>query len=449
MKSIFNKSVKGASHIASGKPCQDYSISYEENGTIVVVVCDGHGGNTYFRSDIGAKLAAEITLNNLRGFASCIQSETFLGKEFALTAKPKRNPFIDSEGKLVRYNDLNEDQQRYARQAQAYIEAEGQNKEQQGYIEELLSNIYEEWKKEIRQDEKTNPFSIKEIKFLDGQGIEKAYGCTLLAFLKTPEYWLSFHIGDGKILVCDRTLSWTMPVPEDCSCFLNYTTSLCDNSPLGEFRYAFNGNAGKDMPFAIMLCSDGVDGSLRTDDNLQDFYEQIIGLVIDNDDVEEELGSYLPTLSENGNRDDISIAGYVDLTSVNIEEIKKHLEINKKNREIKSDYKARKFEIEAIKEKIDNLKTKYERQKDLRFEKQTELDEIRNGIETKEKELEKIKKSVASVKSEIEELENSLLIKSKEFEDWKFTIKNEMADSESELTNKNGEDYSSINYTNW
>ena len=63
MGTIFHKSVRGANHIASQKPCQDYSISYEECGMTIAVVCDGHGGSTYFRSDTGAKLAAEITLD--------------------------------------------------------------------------------------------------------------------------------------------------------------------------------------------------------------------------------------------------------------------------------------------------------------------------------------------------------------------------------------------------
>jgi serine/threonine protein phosphatase PrpC len=449
MSTTFNKSVKGASHIASCKPCQDYSLSYEDSEIIINVVCDGHGGDTYFRSDVGAKLAAEITLGRLKDFAQCIPSETFAGKKFSITAKPKRNPFIDSEGNRIRFNELNEEQQKYARQAQSYIEAKGTFKEQQNCIERLLSSIYEEWKKQIRTDEKLNPFNRNEKKVLGEQGVEKAYGCTLLAFLRTSDYWLSFHIGDGKILSCDSSLSWQMPVPEDCSCFLNFTTSLCDNNPLGEFRYAFNGEGN--APFSVMLCSDGIDGSLRTEENLQDFYEQIIGLFLDGDNVDEELSSYLPTLSENGNKDDISISGYVDLNSVNTEELKKCIEINKKNRDIKSDYRTRKSEIDVIQEKISNLKTKYEKQKDLRFEKQTELDELKQVIESREKQLYTIESFVASIKKEIDDLERDLILKNKNFEVWKFTIKNEMAENEFDI-NKNvrkDEDINSSKYTNW
>ena len=204
MRTIFNKSVKGASHIASNKPCQDYSISYDECGVTIAVVCDGHGGNTYFRSDKGAKIAAEITLDLLRGFAQNIPSKEFSNKEFSITAKPKHNPFIDSDGKRARFEDLNETQQRYALQAKAYFKSEELYKEQQLLIEELFRNIYTEWYRQIKIDENAHPFNKKEKEILQGLGVEKAYGCTLLAFLKTKDYWLSFHIGDGTILSCNR-----------------------------------------------------------------------------------------------------------------------------------------------------------------------------------------------------------------------------------------------------
>lgn len=449
VKSIFNKSIRGLSHKVSGKPCQDYSISYEDDGIAIAIVCDGHGGNSHFRSEIGARLAAEITLDQLKGFSCCIPLEMFAGKELAMPAKPKRNPFIDSDGNRVRYEDLNETQQKYALQAQAYIESEGKHKEQQRCIEDLLHHIYEEWTNQIHKHEMSFPFDKRERSFLNGQTIDKAYGCTLLAFLKTKDYWLSFHIGDGKILTCDSSLVWKMPVPEDCTCFLNYTTSLCDSDPLSEFRYAFSGIG--DSPVAVMLCSDGVDGSLRTAENLEDFYEQIIGLSLDGDDINNELSCYLPTLSENGNKDDISIAGYVDLSSIDVDNLRRDIEKKKKIREIHSEYRTRKSEIESINEKIDNLKIKYERHKDLRFEKQTELENINQIVSDKKKELVTLEQSVASLKEEINELREVLKIKKYEFDNWWFTAKNKLADNESELKNndRHDEDNPSQEYTNW
>ena len=200
-----------------------------------------------------------------------------------------------------------------------------------------------------------------------------------------------------------------------------------------------------------MLCSDGVDGSLRTIENLQDFYEQIIGLFLDGDNIENELGSYFPTLSETGNKDDISIAGYIDLESMELGSLRRIIELKRKNREVQNEYRSRKSEISSISDKIDDLKIKYDRLKDLRFDKQTELEELKQGVERKEQELADINKSVSSIKDEIENLRMILNEKNKELEDWKFTIKNEMAETEAELKNTNNTDEatSSFDYINW
>ena len=69
MTESIHFSCQGESHKATNKVCQDYSYSkiYEDN-IGVAIVCDGHGGKRYFRSDVGARLAAEITERNLLQF---------------------------------------------------------------------------------------------------------------------------------------------------------------------------------------------------------------------------------------------------------------------------------------------------------------------------------------------------------------------------------------------
>lgn len=426
---LFSKSVRGASHILTGKPCQDYSIVYQNDDIKIVVVCDGHGGNTYFRSDVGAKLAAETTVQLLCEFVRCVPSSTFTGIEFSITAQPKKNPFIDADGNIMRFDDLSEGQKQLAIQAQAYIESEGKFPQQQGIVKDLLAMIHRQWMYMIEQDARNHPFDKKEKKVLSGLGIEKAYGCTLLAFLQTKDYWLSFHIGDGKIFLCDKSLNWSNPVPEDCTCFLNYTTSLCDSNPLIEFRYAFNGKG--EVPLAVMLCTDGLDGSLRTNDNIQDFYEQVLSLGLDGDDIESELEGYLPSLSESGNKDDVSLAGIITLSFLDLPGLRKKMEITKCSRNIRNEYRNKKTEIESIKNRIDVLTMKYERTKDTRFEKQTDLDEIRQLIKSREKEVSELDKTVDSLRKEIEEMKSDLKNKETDFDNWKFTVKNDMAELES------------------
>lgn len=444
---LFHKSIKGASHILSGKPCQDYSGVFQDVDTKIVVVCDGHGGSTYIRSDVGAKIATELTIQLLSAFARCIPSSTFTGISFSITAQPKKNPFIDADGNKLRFEELSEDQKTLALQAQAFLESEDKYPQQQAIIKDLISQIYKAWISKIEEDAYTHPFNKEERKAIKGQGIEKAYGCTLLAFLQTKDYWLSFHVGDGKIMCCDQSLTWKKPVPDDCACFLNYTTSLCDSNPLIEFRYAFNGYDAP--PLAIMLCSDGLDGSLRTDDNLQDFYEQIIGLYLDGDNVEKELDSYLPSLSESGNKDDISLAGIISFSNSDEADIRKRMEFKKRSRNISNEYRTRKLEIESICSRIEILEMKYNRMKDSRFDKQTELDEMRQRIKTREKEMSDLEASVKSFREEIENLKSELNKKKNELENWKFIVKNEMAELESVQNENVSTNHEDIIYTNW
>ena len=61
MVKAFNYSCEGESHKATGKVCQDHSLTCSVEGLTMAVVCDGHGGERYFRSDIGSKFAAEAT----------------------------------------------------------------------------------------------------------------------------------------------------------------------------------------------------------------------------------------------------------------------------------------------------------------------------------------------------------------------------------------------------
>ena len=444
---IFHKSIRGASHILSGKPCQDYSDVFQDEDIKIVVVSDGHGGSSYFRSDVGARIATDITIQFLTAFARCVPSSTFEGLSFSITAQPQKNPFLDADGNKLRFEELSDDKKKLALQAQSFFKSEEECPRQQAIVKDLLSQIYKEWTSQIELDARRNPFSREEKKALSGQCIEKAYGCTLLAFLQTKNYWLSFQIGDGRILSCDQFLNWREPVPEDCACFLNYTTSLCDSNPLIEFRYAFNGK--DEPPLAVILCSDGVDGSLGTDENLYDFYEQIIGLCIDGDVIEMELESYLPSLSESGNKDDLSLSGIISLPNLNYATLRMRLDLKKRLRNIRNDYRNRKNEIEEIVSRIDVLKMKFERAKDNRFNKQVELDEILRKVKDREKEVQDIDQTVKTLKNEIETLESNLKKKESDFESWKFSIKNEMADLESAQNETDTEGNNQIDYTKW
>lgn len=315
----FNTTRMGASHVKSGKPCQDYSLSWksDDDKVLVCIVCDGHGGDTYVRSDVGSRLAAEISLKNIQEFIQCTPASLFLDTEAAVTARPDENDSFFGNSKLERATaDMSESQLAKYNQDKSFRESVKDILEQDSVFTTLFARIYVQWMNAINQDAQNNPFSDEEKSLLKDARIAKAYGTTLMAFVRTPLYWFAFHIGDGKLLCCDAALNWREPVPWDCNCFLNITTSLCLREPLNSFRYAFSGKG--DFPAAVMMGSDGIDDTWCTLERLQNFYSQTLSIFdeIGPEEAVKQLGEYLPTLSAKGSRDDVSIAGIIDLDAI-------------------------------------------------------------------------------------------------------------------------------------
>lgn len=313
MKNIiaFNCTQIGASHITKDKPCQDYSLSWssEDKSSFVAIVCDGHGGDTYVRSDVGARIAADVSLKAIKDILQTASPSLFLDKAGAVTARPT----MDNLSPLYKEKTETEEQ---AEQNKNFYEQVKSIKEQDAFFTHLFGCIYTEWKSLIEEDSQSTPFNEQELELLGKENITKAYGCTLMAFVRTPLYWFAFHIGDGKMLCVDYNHKWFEPVPWDCNCFLNVTTSLCANNPIPSFRYAFNGKG--DFPIAVILGSDGLDDSWQTMPKLQSFYTHTLSVFgkLGADQAVKELNDYLPKLSEKGSRDDMSVAGIIDMDAI-------------------------------------------------------------------------------------------------------------------------------------
>ena len=55
----FHHTCIGASHLTSGRPCQDASFSGTIGNLHLAIVSDGHGGERYVRSEYGARFAVD------------------------------------------------------------------------------------------------------------------------------------------------------------------------------------------------------------------------------------------------------------------------------------------------------------------------------------------------------------------------------------------------------
>lgn len=295
----LNFSCQGESHIASGKVCQDYSYSkVYENGNAIAIVCDGHGGKRYFRSDIGAKIAAEVTVRNVQIFLEEVGPALLKGK-----------PFTQEETLSGQINKQDFDKQSPVERA----------------FRQLFASIISGWNTQVLEHASSNPIKEEEKPELEqrwiedfqkGASLEKVYGCTLIVYASTPEFWLAFQIGDGKCFSFDTNGQWHEPIPWDERCFLNKTTSICDSSAIDEFRYCYEGDGT--FPIAVILGSDGIDDSFGAEENQANFYVQVLKSLVKEgfDGTLKEIETTLPQLSKIGSQDDMSISMVFNISSV-------------------------------------------------------------------------------------------------------------------------------------
>lgn len=289
-------SCQGESHKATNKVCQDYSYSEVNEHMTIAIVCDGHGGARYFRSDVGAKYATEITKECVATFIDGIAPDLFNNKEF-------------TQVEALNTEIINEN---FAKKTKVDVA-----------MRQLFSSIIYRWQEMILNHAYNNPLTDAERAILDSRyvsdfeakvSLEKTYGCTLMCFAQTENYWFAFHLGDGKCIAFDKNGKWSEPIPWDDRCFLNKTTSLCDSSALDEFRYCYQGNG--EFPVAVFLGSDGIDDSFGETTNMVNFYAQVAKMLA-KDSFEESMNSIkitLPELSAKGSKDDMSVACVYDDT---------------------------------------------------------------------------------------------------------------------------------------
>lgn len=363
MIAFYTKAL-GASHIASNKPCQDSGTCYQKDGVYIVIVCDGHGGESYVRSHIGSQLAADIACEKIFQFINNIPIGIFNYKKGAITAIPTFDPRIGKDGKKRELSALSENELDLLRQNLQYIKAAQSFPEIENLFRTLFRSIVETWRSAINEHLAANPFSKKEKEYVGSKRIEKAYGTTLMAAVRTPNYWFAFHIGDGKLLACNKLMQWYEPVPWDCNCFLNVTTSLCDYFPVDEFRYAFDGTG--EFPLAFALGSDGIDDTFIKPELIHKFYSNLLQ-VFSEREIEEAktlLTASLFELSKRGSHDDMSVAAIIDTDC--LPRALEYYAILSEVRSLSAEKKKRQESINSIQEVIIEAKNRLEQKKAIR-----------------------------------------------------------------------------------
>ncbi len=365
----FHRSVQGASHIKQNKECQDASESYSDERCAIAVVCDGHGGDDYVRSASGSKFACTIAREKILKFIQNVNRDA------------------------LKYNATEQ-------------------------IRDLQSKIIAAWNAAVYEHYNDHPFTEAEIavlsahakyKYLHEKRVESAYGTTLIAAACTEDYWFGIHIGDGKCVVVYPDGQFCQPISWDEKCCLNETTSLCDDNAIERFRRYYS---SEQLPVAVFISSDGIDGSFNTEQQFNDLYKSVLYSFATNDfdTARDELGDYLPRLSAQGSGDDMSVAAILDLDRIreldvvktyDPEEKKARIAENKRIAAQKAEEERRMAET-ARRQKLEAERQKLEAER-LRIENEgRRIEAKRQKIEAERQKIEAERRTIEAKRRTIE-----------------------------------------------
>jgi len=253
-------SSRGKTHDANGLPNQDAFASNALGGATpsIVAVSDGHGGEAYFRSDVGSRFAVEAALEVLQ--------------------RPPAQK--DLPGALIR-----------------------------------------SWRARVDQHLREYPFAPKEQAIVARQvwGADpvEAYGATMLAVAVYDREILYVQLGDGDLLRVAQDGRTERIFYKDPRLAVNETHSLCDpeaESRLQQRREARNGSD----PALLMASTDGYSNSFARDDDFLKIGDDLLQMIRKSgvDNVTADLPRMLKDTSDAGSKDDITLGMLLNMNAV-------------------------------------------------------------------------------------------------------------------------------------
>jgi hypothetical protein len=253
-------SARGASHIRRNKPNQDSRGGWRCGQWSIIAVSDGHGGEPYFRSDRGSRLAVEAVRD-------------------AFTALSAGGSANAADGARLRAD-----------------------------LAGLPENIVARWRTAVEADLKSDP----DPRLLTGDP-HIVYGATCIAAAFGPGVSIFAQLGDGDLVVGSPGDDLTKPLPDDEGLEGEQTYSLCHPDAPEHFRTKiFVAPHPLAMPEFAMASSDGLSKSFAEDSQFLDVARRWRSLVQQNG-VEAtcaDLETWLARCSEMGSSDDNTLMFY-------------------------------------------------------------------------------------------------------------------------------------------
>lgn len=265
MKNFYGIAISqvGYSHLKKGKVCQDSSAYFEDKNYAAIIVCDGHGGDKHFRSEIGSKFAINICERAIRELVDGIEN----------------------------YKDL---------------------KQLRILLSDFSKYLIYAWRECVREHYEQNPFRTEETDRFSLDAISElcinpqiAYGSTFILAITYKENLFIIKLGDGEVRVCmDDDISNPMPINEFQ---FGRTASLCNSDAASRIQIDIL-HISKIK--SCIISTDGVINSFETVNHFEDFCKTLSNDFVNEElvEFENELAEFLPSLSERGSGDDVSIA---------------------------------------------------------------------------------------------------------------------------------------------
>lgn len=320
----FHKTVRGARHIREDIACQDSSISYQicdEVEYYIICVADGHGSPEYRRSDKGSKFVTSITESCLSDFA-----KSLLAGDMSFSS----------------------------------------HRQQSDCLEQLTKTIISKWYESVREDLLNNEVTEQDFlksgrfqeQYRNGFRLERLYGTTLIAALQVKDYLILIQQGDGRcdVFYSDGTVE--QPIPWDSRCQGPETTSMCDEDVEKSIRTKVIDLRNKGV-IACFIGSDGVEDSYFDNEKSQlgthRFYMDLCCKLFEYgfERFKDYLDDMLPKFSSSGSKDDISVAGIVDLDKLiqHVDSFAKRVEKYDNEAKLAKDFKEAQLKIISMSRK--------------------------------------------------------------------------------------------------
>ena len=272
--SAIGATVKGASHLRSGKPNQD-AMGWDPvqgKGTqLILAIADGHGSEKSFRSQHGSREAVDVVITKLRDAVSCMAEDTPLS--------------------TMKHH----------------------------FESRLPVLLVQEWSERILDHLAAHPFTEDELTLLrekDGDSaceavLKKpllAYGSTMLAVVVNDRYCCCLQLGDGDIVLVSANGDAERPLPKDDRLIANETTSLCLREAANDFRVSFQALAGM-PPALLVLSTDGYSNSFQHEDGFLKAGSDFLAILRESGPmvIKEQLSVWLDETSRMGSGDDVTV----------------------------------------------------------------------------------------------------------------------------------------------